>query len=110
LLERRWEAAAAVRAAGLPVGICVTPMLPLENPVALARRLMAFRPDVLVVGDFHDSHGGFGADTGEVARRLLRERGWTVDTYRACVEQLKQDLPVFEGEAGFFPPGSSPRA
>jgi DNA repair photolyase len=110
LLERRWEAAAAVRAAGLPVGICVTPMLPLENPAALARRLMAFRPDVLVVEDFHDSGGGFGADTGEGARRLLRERGWTVDTYRACVEQLRQELPVFEGEAGFFTPGSSPRA
>ncbi len=31
-LERRWQAIAAVKAAGLPVGICVTPMLPLENP------------------------------------------------------------------------------
>src|SRR5688572_18338376 len=29
-LERRWEAVAAVRAAGIAVGVCVTPMLPLE--------------------------------------------------------------------------------
>src|SRR5437667_2611281 len=33
-LEKRWEAIAAVKAAGVPVGICVTPMLPLENPEA----------------------------------------------------------------------------
>jgi hypothetical protein len=106
-LERRWQAAAAIRAAGLPVGICVTPMLPLEDPAAFVLRLTAFRPDVLVVQDFHDSGGGFGADTGEGARRLLRERGWTADAYRECAERLRQHLPVFEGEAGFFPPAVS---
>ena len=31
-LEKRWEAAEAVRAAGVAVGICVTPMLPLQGP------------------------------------------------------------------------------
>jgi DNA repair photolyase len=105
-LERRWEAAAAVREAGVAVGICVTPMLPLEDPEAFVERLTAFRPDVLVTQDFHDSGGGFGADTGEAARRLLGERGWTADDYRRCVERLTRGLPVvYEGEAGFFPPG-----
>src|SRR5436853_4812382 len=37
-LERRWQAAAATRAAGVPVGVCVTPMLPLENPGAFVDR------------------------------------------------------------------------
>src|ERR1700726_3364899 len=69
-LERRWEAAEAVRAAGVPVGICVTPMLPLADPDAFVRRLVAFGPDVLVTQEFHDSRGGFGADTGLAARRL----------------------------------------
>src|ERR1700736_702845 len=78
-LEKRWEAAEAVRAAGVAVGICVTPMLPLADPDAFARRLVACGPDVLVTQDFHDSRGGFGADTGAAARRLLAERRWTAD-------------------------------
>ena len=90
--------------AGVPVGICVTPMLPLDNPAAFAERLRAFAPAVLVVQDFHDSHGGFGADTGAEARRLLAEVNWTADDYRVMVERLRRTGEVFEGEAGFFPP------
>jgi DNA repair photolyase len=103
-LARRWQAAAAVRAAGLAVGICVTPMLPLEDPAAFVERLGAFGPDVLVTQDFHDSGGAFGASTGEAARRSLAERRWGADEYAVCVEQLRRRLCVYEGEAGFFPP------
>src|SRR5438105_6255893 len=103
-LERRWEALAAVRAAGLPVGLCVTPTLPLDDAAAFAGRVAAFRPDVVVTQDFHDSHGGFGADTGAAARRLLADYRWTADAYRRFLEQLGRHLPVHEGEAGFFPP------
>ncbi len=103
-LERRWEAAEAVRAAGVAVGVCVTPMLPLADPEAFTRRLVAFDPDVLVTQDFHDSRGGFGADTGPAARRLLAERRWTAADYRRVVETIQAFRQVFEGEAGFFPP------
>jgi DNA repair photolyase len=103
-LERRWQAAAAIQAAGVPVGVCVTPMLPLGNPGAFVDRLVAFRPDVLVVQDFHDSGGAFGADTGAEARRLVKARRWTADDYREAVERLRARLPVYEGEGGFFPP------
>jgi DNA repair photolyase len=105
-LERRWEALARLKAAGLPVGICVTPMLPLEDPEAFAARLAAFTPDVLVTQHFHDSRGGFGADTGQEARRILAERGWTEADYRRCVERFRRNLHVYEGEAGFFPPAA----
>jgi len=104
-LERRWEAVVALRAAAIPVGICVTPMLPLENTDAFVKRLAAFKPDVLVVQDFHDSGGGFGADTGGVARRLLAKSQWTRASYDRFKEQLGSCLHVYEGEAGFFPPG-----
>jgi DNA repair photolyase len=104
-LERRWEAIAEMKAAGLPVGICVTPMLPLQNLDAFVRRLTDSQPDVLVTQEFHDSGGGFGADTADAARRLLAERQWTAEDYRRCVNQLKQRLTLYEAEAGFFPPG-----
>lgn len=105
-LERRWQAVAELKKAGLSVGICVTPMLPLADAEQFVQRLAAVRPDVVVVQDFHDSCGGFGANTGAVARLLLAERGWTTENYRLCVERLEQFLPIFEGEAGFFPPAA----
>ena len=103
-LERRWEALATVRAAGIPVGICVTPMLPLDEPERFVERLCAFDPDVLVVQDFHDSQGGFGADTGAKAWELLEKGGWTAAVYERCKDKLQARRLVYEGEAGFFPP------
>lgn len=104
-LERRWQAAEELRAAGLAVGLCLTPLLPLADPATFAERVLAFRPDVLVIQDFHDAGGRFGADTADEARRLLAESGWSEADYRAFSEQLgKHGTRVYEGEAGFFPP------
>jgi DNA repair photolyase len=103
-LAKRWEAVEKVRAHGIPVGICVTPMLPLEGPERFIRRLTAFRPDVLVVQDFHDSRGGFGADTGKKAREVLAQIGWSEAVYRSFKDTLRKQRVVYEGEAGFFPP------
>lgn len=104
-LERRWEMAAELHAAGLAVGLCLTPLLPLADPTAFAERVVAFRPEVLVVQVFHDAGGRFGADTGEEARRLLAESGWAAGDYREFVARLRNRRScVYEGESGFFPP------
>ena len=103
-MEKRWEALRQVQDAGIAVGVCVTPTLPIEKPDEFAKQIADFAPDVLVCQDFHDSGGGFGADTGEDARRLLAEIGWGPVEYRRFVDRLRESLTVFEGEAGFFPP------
>ncbi len=103
-LERRWQALAEVKAAGVATGICITPMLPLANPEVFAQRLLEFAPDVLVTQYFHDSGGGFGADTGAAARQLLTERQWTEEDYQRCVDLLRKQRQVYEAETGFFPP------
>lgn len=103
-LEKRWEALLKLRAARIPVGICVTPTLPIEDVELFARRLANFRPEVLVVQDFHDAEGKFGADTGERALRILGEAGWGPLDYRRFRDRLRRDQMVYEGEAGFFPP------
>jgi DNA repair photolyase len=103
-LERRWDALAAVRDAGIPVGICVTPMLPIENPDLFIDRLCRFDPAVLVIQDFHDSGGGFGASTGERARQLLNDCSWSTKQCHAIRDRLAARRQVYEGEAGFFPP------
>jgi DNA repair photolyase len=103
-LERRWEALVQARAAGVAVGICVTPMLPLEDSPAFVDRLVGFGPDVLVVQDFHDSGGGFGADTGAKARQLLTQAAWSAEHYERTRIALAQRIHVYEAETGFFPP------
>jgi DNA repair photolyase len=105
-LESRWNALRELRSVGIPVGICVTPTLPIEDIERFAGEIASFRPDVLVCQDFHDAGGRFGADTGEEARRLLSETGWRPGDYFRFVERLRQDctVDVHEGEAGFFPP------
>jgi DNA repair photolyase len=103
-LERRWEAATKIKAAGIPIGICVTPMLPLESPDVFVRRIVDFQPDVLVVQEFHDSGGGFGADTGKAARELLATSAWKEEDYQEVKRKLGEAMKVYEGEAGFFPP------
>lgn len=103
-LVKRWMAMRELREAGIPVGICVTPTLPIESIDEFARRIAEFKPDVLVCQDFHDAGGQFGADTGEGARELLAELLWGPADYRRLVDRFRQDLTVFEGEAGFFPP------
>jgi DNA repair photolyase len=103
-LERRWEALRELKASGLKVGVCVTPMLPLENPEAFAERLADFAPDVLVTQHFHDAGNGFGADTAEAARQMMRQRSWNEDDYRRAVELMRRRCHVHEAEAGFFPP------
>ncbi len=106
-LERRWLALGELQSAGIPVGVCVTPTLPIENPAEFADRLANFAPDVLVTQDFHDSEGGFGADTAAEAWRVRAELRWGAEEYRQFVELLRARIPqVLEAEAGFFPPGS----
>jgi DNA repair photolyase len=105
-LEARWEAIHTARAAGIPIGICVTPMLPLQNVAHFVDRLCQFNPEVLVTQDFHTSQGGFGADTGAKAREILRECPWGPEEYQHCRGMLRERREVFEGEAGFFPPST----
>lgn len=103
-LSQRWEALRELKAAGIAVGVCVTPTLPIADAEAFAHRLAAFRPEVLVCQDFHDACGQFGADTSAEARQLVTYCSWTEADYQQFVSRLRRDQPVFEGEAGFFPP------
>jgi DNA repair photolyase len=102
-LDRRWLAAEELTAAGVPVGVCVTPTLPIADPAGFADRIARLSPAVVVVQEFHEA-SGFGADTGEVARRRLTGFRWGPDEYRGFVALLRSRIPVYEGEAGFFPP------
>jgi DNA repair photolyase len=103
-LERRWRAVRELQAAGIPVGICVTPTLPVENMERFAADLAEAKADVLVLQDFHNSNGGFGADTSPKAVGLADALDWNARRFREFFELVKAQTQVYEGEAGFFPP------
>ena len=102
-LEKRWDAVRDLQESGIPVGLCVTPTLPILDVEGFVERLVESSPAVLVVQEFHAAKG-FGADTGEAAIAMAKELSWSSQDYRAFVERLRKQYTVYEGEAGFFPP------
>jgi DNA repair photolyase len=102
-LDRRWLALEDLAAEGVPVGVCVTPMLPLVDPASFVERIVKLNPAVVVTQHFHCSTG-VGANTGSTALAELQRRNWTEADYARCVAELRRKLTVYEGEEGFFPP------
>ncbi|MGL4550936.1 MAG: radical SAM protein [Gemmataceae bacterium] len=103
-LEQRWEALEALAAAGVAVGVTVTPTLPVLDAEAFAARVAALEPAVVVTQRFHEAAGGFGADTGPGALRMLPRWGWDEGRYQGLREVLGRRMTVYEAEDGFFPP------
>jgi len=102
-LDQRWLAIEKLRAAGVPVGICVTPTLPIMDAIAFANRISQANAAVVVTQDFHAAQG-FGADTGHEALAIRDELRWGRAEYQHFVKVLSSKMHIYEGEAGFFPP------
>ena len=97
-------AAKELKASGIPVGLCITPTLPVADVPGFVRTLADFAPDVLVTQDFHDAGGKFGADTGEQARKLLATSEWNTSTYQRFVEALRETAIAIGTERGQHAP------
>lgn len=106
-IDRRIDAIEAVADAGVPVGICITPMLPLEDPVRFAERLTRLRAAVYVAQPFKPTGAAAGAmraGTRDAASELAARDGWDTAAYRAAFTALASGLPhLHEGRAGFMP-------
>jgi DNA repair photolyase len=103
-IPTRLDAIARVHQAGVPACITMTPLLPVSDPAAFARRLVETGIQKFVIQPFHPDRGRFVAGTPEAARSLFKARGWTLDSYRQVVAVLRQHLPdLREGKDGFAP-------
>ena len=104
-LERRWQALETLAEAGIPIGVTLTPTLPIRDAAALAKRIAALAPQRVVTQEFHVGRG-FGANTAPEVREQLGLWGWTPACYQAFRETLQAALtiPVHEAEQGFEPP------
>ncbi|HEX8316840.1 SPL family radical SAM protein [Longimicrobium sp.] len=102
--DRRLEALMEVKRAGIRIGVCVTPMLPLRDPARFADRLAALEADVYVAQPFKPSRGPFAASTRQMANDILTEYRWNEQSYRRAFHELRQRIPgLYEGQDGFMP-------
>ncbi len=102
--DDRIEALRAAKAAGLRTCVCITPMLPLEDPEKFADRLAALEADIYVAQPFKPSNGPFAASTRGIALEIAQEFNWTTRDYENAFAILRAKLPhLYEGREGFMP-------
>jgi DNA repair photolyase len=106
-IDRRIEAIRQVASAGVPIGVCITPMLPLHDPVAFGRRLASLGAAVYVAQPFKpraSERGAMAAGTRDAATALAEAEGWDARAYARACEELRGALPhLHQGRAGFMP-------
>ncbi|MBI1756199.1 MAG: radical SAM protein [Fimbriimonas ginsengisoli] len=103
-IERRLELVRQLRAAGIRVAVCLTPMLPMDDAERFGRLIAEIGPELVVVQPFHITDRPFAADTRAEAWDLASEYSWDRAAYRRAVESLRKSLPdLREGKAGFPP-------
>lgn len=105
----RLEAAAAIAAAGVPIGVSISPMLPLDDAAAFGRRVAALDAAEYVTQFFKPARARFSAGSTPEALSNMKEDGWTKARYQAARAAIATALgparPLLEGSAGYAPPG-----
>ena len=102
----RFEALEALRAADIPIGVSVAPMLPITDARAFGRRLASLDAAEYVTQFFHQGGGRFRATT-EPAALIKGHEDWNRDCYAAARDEIRAALaphPLLEGAGGFAPP------
>jgi DNA repair photolyase len=93
-LERRFEAAAALRAAGLRVAVTVSPLLPIERPQAFFERIAACA-DAVVIDHFIE---GDGTPDGARTSRTPVPRAMAVVEPRSCGLAYRDEMVALARE------------
>jgi DNA repair photolyase len=106
-IRSRFETARRLAEAGVPVGISISPMLPIEDVATFARDVASFGAAEYVTQYFHEAHGRFRGSTSEEAVSQALADGWNVARYgevRDAIQQALGTTPLLEGSEGFAPP------
>jgi DNA repair photolyase len=94
-IERRLDAAHELKSAGIAVGICVSPMLPIEDPIRFAKKIEAIRPDAVAAAGFHEGGGEFRASTPDWVLEKASSMGWTRESQRQALDAMTTVIPEF---------------
>ena len=102
--EQRLSAARTLADAGIDVGVTMTPLLPIEDPIQFARDVRATGAKRFVIQDFHAKDGDYVAGTRTAAKELLEQFSWGPARYADALHALQAEIPALrQGKEGFAP-------
>ena len=103
----RFKAIADVRAAGVRIGVSISPMLPIRDISAFGTRLAELDAEEYVTQYLKPSRSRFAAGSNAAALRMAREDGWSVKEYESARRTLARALgdhrALLEGPEGYAP-------
>ena len=103
----RLHAAAEVAAAGIRIGLSLSPLLPLRDIEAFGAHLASLDADEYVSQYLKSGRSRFAAGTTSESMQRAREDGWGLPQYRAARQRLAAilgpDRPLLEGAEGYAP-------
>lgn len=105
-IDVRLRTARQIRAAGVPIGISISPMLPLRNAASFGAQLAQLDAVEFVTQFFKPTRSRFSAGSTPEALAKMREDEWTEAKYRAArgvIQAALGDRRLLEGTAGYAP-------
>lgn len=106
-IEVRLKAAEEISKGGVPIGISVSPMLPIADPETFGARIAALNAAEYVTQAFKDPRNRFAAGTTVHAMKLAAEDGWGRPQYEQVRDVLQRHLGseriLLEGACGYAP-------
>ncbi len=107
-IEARLRAAERIAAAGVRVGISISPMLPIGDPRAFAERIARTGAVGCVTQYLKPPNVRFAAGSPGEAIRKMREDGWSPQRFRETCAVIADTLAghglrLFEGKNGYAP-------
>jgi DNA repair photolyase len=101
------EAAATLVAAGIRIGVSISPMLPMRDPGSFGERLAELAAEEYVTQYLKPTRSQFAAGSSAEAWRMMREDGWSLREYRQAREEIARRLgeerQLLEGREGYAP-------
>jgi DNA repair photolyase len=103
-IDRRLQTLRRLKGAGIKIGVCLSPLLPMRDPAAFAEKIAALEPDRVTAAYFNISGKAFSSDTRKIGLAIAEEFGWDRAAYERTLRVLSDRLPgLTRNGEGFAP-------
>jgi DNA repair photolyase len=106
-IAMRLKAAAQVAAAGVRIGVSITPMLPIRDVEAFGFRLASLNADSYSTQYLKSAGSSFAAGSTSETLQKAQEDAWGIGEYKRARESLARVLgegcKLYEGADGYAP-------
>ncbi|MFP4692227.1 MAG: radical SAM protein [Halothece sp.] len=106
-IEVRLKSAKDLAEAGIPIGISISPMLPIKDAEKFGKQIAELRASEYVTQFFKPTRSRFSAGTSASAVQKMEEDHWTEQEYdqaKTIISNiLGEQRPLLEGSEGYAP-------